>query len=366
MTKKFIIIYFQYKQQGSDNVTNNEAKKALIAVAVSNLGYRETGDNVTKFAAGTWDNTFYGWELQGQPWCDVYADYCYCQTFGNEKGAAMTYQRLGAGSALCSASAQYYKNNDAFFNYPETGDQAFFYYNGAINHTGIVETVNGSRENWNSFTCIEGNSSDMVARRTYYRGNSVIAGFGRPKWGLVTDGNINLPSTSTSSAVSTPIQTVTRFGNKGSQVKELQEKLIKLGYSCGKDGADGDFGLNTLNAVLKFQRDYSLEVDGVAGPLTISAINKALKEAGGNTTTTTTTQTNTSIPSTNIVFKKDDKVKIKEGATYYNTDVKIPDFVLNDIWIIYQINGNRAVINKNVNETRSIMSPIDTNNLIKA
>lgn len=205
-------------------MTVNEAKQKVIAVAVNNLGYHEVGDNRTKFAEGTWDNQFYGWELNGQPWCDVFADYCYCEPFGIAKGKTLTYQ-TGGGSALCSASAQYYKNNGAWFNYPEPGDQIFFYYGGAINHTGIVESVQGSCANWTSCTTIEGNSSDMVARRTYYRGNSAVAGFGRPNWKIVADGNGT--SDSSSSADVTPIPTpiptmvVTRYGERSDAVKDL-------------------------------------------------------------------------------------------------------------------------------------------------
>jgi peptidoglycan hydrolase-like protein with peptidoglycan-binding domain len=46
--------------------------------------------------------------------------------------------------------------------------------------------------------------------------------------------------------------TVTRYGEKSNAVKNLQEKLMLLGYNVGKDGADGVFGRNTLNAVKNF------------------------------------------------------------------------------------------------------------------
>lgn len=36
-------------------------------------------------------------------------------------------------------------------------------------------------------TTIEGNTSDMVARRTYRRGDSSIAGYGRPNWVVVSE-----------------------------------------------------------------------------------------------------------------------------------------------------------------------------------
>ena len=57
-------------------------------------------------------------------------------------------------------------------------------------------------------------------------------------------------------------------GSKGDSVKALQILLIGHGYSCGKDGADGDFGTNTDKAVKAFQKDRGLTVDGIVGPST--------------------------------------------------------------------------------------------------
>lgn len=50
-------------------------------------------------------------------------------------------------------------------------------------------------------------------------------------------------------------------------------------------------------------------------------------------------------------------VSILPGATYYN-GVAIPDWVMNDKWYIYQVNGDRVVINRNQSGTNAIMSPI--------
>ena len=67
--------------------------------------------------------------------------------------------------------------------------------------------------------------------------------------------------------------TVLKVGSKGSDVKELQQKLISKGYSVGSTGADGDFGSATDSAVRKFQADRNLEVDGIVGPMTWDALN---------------------------------------------------------------------------------------------
>lgn len=66
-------------------------------------------------------------------------------------------------------------------------------------------------------------------------------------------------------------------GDSGQAVVELQEKLNKLGYSCGELGADGIFGRDTEDAVRRFQKATTgLAVDGIAGYQTLTAINKAL------------------------------------------------------------------------------------------
>lgn len=67
-------------------------------------------------------------------------------------------------------------------------------------------------------------------------------------------------------------------GSEGEDVKQLQEALIRLGYSCGKWGADSDFGDATEMAVEEFQNDHNLEVDGQFGPLSNEALEKALAE----------------------------------------------------------------------------------------
>ena len=63
-----------------------------------------------------------------------------------------------------------------------------------------------------------------------------------------------------------------KYGSKGEDVKALQILLMGNGCSCGKRGADGDFGIATENAVKKYQRKVGLTADGIAGPLTWSSL----------------------------------------------------------------------------------------------
>ena len=86
------------------------------------------------------------------------------------------------------------------------------------------------------------------------------------------------PSTSTDELAYTRLL---KRGRYGDDVKALQEALVKLGYSVGTYGADGDYGQATEAAVRQFQQDNDLDVDGEAGPNTINMINKKLAEKNG-------------------------------------------------------------------------------------
>ena len=67
-----------------------------------------------------------------------------------------------------------------------------------------------------------------------------------------------------------------RRGNKGADVIECQTMLTRLGYDIGSCGIDGDFGRATEAAVKSFQSDNKLVVDGVVGPMTWDALDKAI------------------------------------------------------------------------------------------
>jgi len=60
-------------------------------------------------------------------------------------------------------------------------------------------------------------------------------------------------------------------GTVGYDVLQLQMILQSLGYDPGP--IDGIFGPRTKNAVMRFQRDNGLKVDGIVGPETMKIIN---------------------------------------------------------------------------------------------
>lgn len=70
---------------------------------------------------------------------------------------------------------------------------------------------------------------------------------------------------------------VLKKGMEGEDVRDLQQALIRLGFSCGKWGADGEFGTSTRNAVIAFQTANGLEADGEIGAQTLAKLNEQLK-----------------------------------------------------------------------------------------
>ncbi len=66
------------------------------------------------------------------------------------------------------------------------------------------------------------------------------------------------------------IETLSKLGSRGNEVKAIQEKLIERGLYSGK--ADGIYGANTEKAVKNFQKQVGLTQDGIAGPQTLKKL----------------------------------------------------------------------------------------------
>lgn len=63
------------------------------------------------------------------------------------------------------------------------------------------------------------------------------------------------------------MDTLSRYGSRGDEVRRIQTKLKQWGYFDG--AADGVYGTDTKNAVKAFQRKNGLKVDGIAGKETL-------------------------------------------------------------------------------------------------
>ena len=254
-------------------MTIQEAKNKLVSVALAEVGYVEGANNWNKYSAGMNAVNAYGWNVQNQPYCDIFVDWCYYKAFGLDLASKLTYQPKGGFSALCSASANYYKANNAWFSTPAKGDQVFFYSGGGINHTGIVIDVTGGL-----VVCVEGNSSDAVRKNTYRLGDSYIAGFGRPNWAVFEGGVADdEPEPTPAPEPEPPKQElccievqlpVIQYGDASMYVKVMQTLLIGRGFNCGWYGADGEYGQQTKIALFQFQQKNGLETDNICGQAT--------------------------------------------------------------------------------------------------
>jgi murein L,D-transpeptidase YcbB/YkuD len=67
-----------------------------------------------------------------------------------------------------------------------------------------------------------------------------------------------------------PVVRALKRGDQGDDVRQLQTALTDAGYDLGK--IDGDFGIMTQRAVVCFQFEHTLEVDGICGPKTRAAL----------------------------------------------------------------------------------------------
>lgn len=166
----------------------------VISIAASQVGYMEkasnadldsfTGNaghnNYTKYARDLWEANphWYQGSKQGYDWCCVFVDDCIYEAAGRDSVYAQNAKYYtGPYGAGCEFAANYYKWAGAWYSEPQPGDQIFFGYNQNFQHTGIVEKVEGD-----TVYTIEGNSNDMVQRRSYSKYSSYIIGYGRPKY----------------------------------------------------------------------------------------------------------------------------------------------------------------------------------------
>ena len=71
-------------------------------------------------------------------------------------------------------------------------------------------------------------------------------------------------------AKSNEVEALSKYGSRGDEVRQIQEKLKRWGYYSGN--VDGIYGSQTMEAVKAFQRKNGLTVDGIAGTKTLAAM----------------------------------------------------------------------------------------------
>ncbi len=97
--------------------------------------------------------------------------------------------------------------------------------------------------------------------------------------GYVYKTYVSVTKTSSSSSSSSSATRLEK-GSTGSDVKDLQTKLKKLGYYDAY--VDGDYGDTTVAAVKAFQKKYNLTADGIAGKETLKKLDSVYENANND------------------------------------------------------------------------------------
>ena len=123
---------------------------------------------------------------------------------------------------------------------------------------------------------------DIQAVRSFQKNNNLTVD---GKAGYQTQSVLYSATAVTGDMGTTTLSATVRYGDTGTNVTTLQNRLIELGYLTGT--ADGKFGVATRTALVAFQKANNLVRDGVAGTTTQNTLfaNTAIK----NTVSTTNT-----------------------------------------------------------------------------
>ncbi len=97
--------------------------------------------------------------------------------------------------------------------------------------------------------------------------------------GYVYKTYVSVTKTASSSSSSSSATRLEK-GSTGSDVKDLQTKLKKLGYYDAY--VDGDYGDTTVAAVKAFQKKYNLTADGIAGKETLKKLDSVYENANND------------------------------------------------------------------------------------
>lgn len=245
----------------------------LLEIAGNEVGYKEGAHGYSKYGE-YWGDPQAQWCAEFLCWCVDQVDKThdtellktvYPLYSGQNTGMRWFIKEgrwVARNGNLDEWGYQWFKGEDAFITageyIPQPGDWVFFSWtaDGNTSHVAMVEYATMAKDGSVTIHCIEGNNPSSVARVTYSTSDRKILGYG---------------------TVHDVADWTMRFGNTGKKVTELQEKLVYLGWLTS-DNVTGHYGVNTQDAINRFQTAYNLKVLGIANIETQTKLNQLYEE----------------------------------------------------------------------------------------
>ena len=246
----------------------------LLEVASAEVGYTEGEHGWTKY--GEWvGDPYCQWCAEFQCWCVDQVDQRYGTSLlnhvyplysGSNEGRAWFIQ---AGRYVIRKGPvegwgyEWLKGKTSFISsgeyIPQPGDWVFFTWTSDedTDHVAMVEYCTRNSETGEILIhVIEGNKPSSVARDTYDLNYSRILGYG---------------------TVHDVADITMQFGNRGEKVRQLQEKLVYIGF-LDPQYENGFFGNATHDALRAFQLEYSLRPLGLANMATQQKLDEVCQQ----------------------------------------------------------------------------------------
>lgn len=146
------------------------------------------------------------------------------------------------------------------------------------------------------------------------------------------------------------VQALSKYGSRGSEVRQIQTKLKNWGYYKGN--VDGIYGSQTQSAVKAFQKKNGLKVDGIAGSKTLAAMG-IMSSSGGSSSGSSSNSSNMNLLARLIYGEARGESytgQVAVGAVVLNR-VKSSKFPNTVSGVIYQAGAFDAVADGQINLT---------------